>query len=92
MLTPRGWWLFFFLLVLSGLGAGLSALIGDALVVVSLTLLAWFLWEWAQFAYRFYFVVPGLRLHREMRDERKAVPILWAEGEFDVHVRVELSG
>ena len=32
------------------------------------------------------------RFDRELRDERKAVPILWAEGEFDVRVRVRLNG
>ena len=78
LLTSRGWWFILFLLLLSGLGAAFSGTIGDTLVVIALTLLAWFLWEWAQFAYRFYFIVPRLRLHRELRDERKAVPILWA--------------
>jgi uncharacterized protein (DUF58 family) len=92
VLSPRGWWFLIVLLLLLGLGAALSERVGDAIVVVSLTLLAWFLWEWAQFAYRYYFVVPTLRLHRELRDERKAVPLLWAEGEFDVHVRVTLDG
>src|SRR5262249_37033780 len=61
------------------------------LVVVGLSLLAWFLWEWAQFAYRLYYVVPTLTLHRELHDERKAVPILWAQGEFDVRVRVRVE-
>ena len=52
----------------------------------------WFLWEWAQFAYRYYFVLPRLVLVREVRDERKAVPILWADGEFDVRVRISIDG
>lgn len=92
MLTPRGWWFLFTLLLLCGVGAYLSDRVGDALAVVGLTLLAWFLWEWAQFAYRYYFVLPRLTVRRELRDERKAVPLLWAEGEFDVRVRVGLDG
>ena len=92
MLTSRGWWFLAVVLILVGLGAALSERVGDGIAVVALTLLAWFLWEWAQFAYRYYVVLPRLRLHREIRDERKAVPLLWAEGEFDVHVRITLDG
>ena len=58
---------------------------------LGLTLLAWFLWEWAQFAYRYYFLLPRLTLHREVRDDRKAVPVLWAESEFEVRVRIGLG-
>jgi uncharacterized protein (DUF58 family) len=75
-----------------GLGAGLSERVGNAIAVVGFTLLAWFLWEWGQFAYRYYFVLPRLVLRREVRDERKAVPVLWAETEFDVRVRIGIVG
>jgi uncharacterized protein (DUF58 family) len=92
LLTSRGWWFLAVVLILVGLGAALSERVGDGIAVVALTLLAWFLWEWAQFAHRYYVVLPRLRLHREIRDERKAVPLLWAEGEFDVHVRITLDG
>src|SRR5262245_61850431 len=92
MLTQRGWWFVVVLFLQVALGAALSNRVGDAIVVVGLSLLAWFLWEWAQFAYRFYYVVPRLTLRRELRDERKAIPILWADGEFDVEVAVRLDG
>jgi uncharacterized protein (DUF58 family) len=92
LLTPRGWWFVVILFLQIALGAALSNRVGDGIVVVGLTLLAWFLWEWAQFAYRVYVVVPQLTLRRELRDERKAVPILWADGEFDVEVTVSLNG
>jgi uncharacterized protein (DUF58 family) len=92
LLTSRGWWFLVILFFQIALGAALSNRVGDGIVVVGLTLLAWFLWEWAQFAYRFYAVVPELGLRRELRDERKAVPILWADGEFDVEVEVSLNG
>lgn len=92
MLTPRGWWFLAMVLLVCGLGAGLSPVIGDAVAVIGLVLLAWFLWEWGQFAYRYYVVVPRLTLVRELSDERKAVPLLWADGEFDVRVRVGIDG
>src|SRR5262245_29891352 len=92
MLTPRGWWFLFILLMQIALGAALSDRVGNSIVVVGLALLAWFLWEWGQFAYRFYYVVPRLTLRRELHDERKAVPVLWAEGEFDVRAHVALNG
>ncbi len=90
MLTPRGFWFFFVVILMCALGAGYSDLIGSSIAIVGFTLLAWFLWEWAQFAYRYYYVMPNLALNREVSDERKAVPVLWAEGEFDVRVNVGL--
>ncbi len=92
MLTPRGWWFLVFVLLMGGLGAALSPRFGHGIAVVSFTLLAWFLWEWAHFAYRFYFVLPRVVLQREISDERKALPILWSEGEYDVTVRIAING
>jgi uncharacterized protein (DUF58 family) len=92
LLTPRGWWFLLILLLLCGLGAGLSPQIGDSVAVIGFVLLAWFVSEWGQFAYRYYVVLSRLTLHRELSDERKVVPILWAEGEFDVRVRVGIDG
>lgn len=91
MLTQRGWWFFIVLLLLCGLGSILSERIGYGIAVIGFVLLAWFLWEWAQFAYRYYYILPRLILHREVSDERKAVPILWADSEFDVYVRIGLN-
>jgi uncharacterized protein (DUF58 family) len=92
LLTPRGWWFLVIVLLLCGLGAGLSPQIGDSIAVIGLVLLAWFCWEWGQFAYRHYVIVPKLIVTRELSDERKVIPLLWAEGEFDVRVRVGFEG
>ncbi|HVK11354.1 MAG TPA: hypothetical protein VM597_21465, partial [Gemmataceae bacterium] len=92
MLTSRGWWFLFAALVLAAIGAAVSPQYGDGVAVIAFVLLAWFLWEWATFAYRLYLVLPGLRVEREIRDDRKVVPLLWADTEFDVHVRVSLPG
>ena len=72
------------------LGAMVSRAYGDGMALVGASLLAWFLFEWASFAYRVFFVLPGLRLRREIRDERKAVPLLWSGGEFDTRVELLL--
>lgn len=92
MLTSRGWWFLFMVLGTCVLGAALSPRVGDAIGVVGLVLLVWFLWEWAAFAFQVHLVLPRLRMTREVFDERKAVPILWANGEFDVVVRFDLPG
>ena len=92
MLTSRGWWFFLVVLLTCGIGAAFSPRCGHGIAIVGFTLLAWFLWEWAQFAYRYYFVLPRVILRREVSDERKAVPILWAAGEFDVRVQIAIAG
>jgi uncharacterized protein (DUF58 family) len=92
LLTSRGWWFLFIALVQAAVGAAVSPQFGDGVAVIAFVLLAWFLWEWATFAYRLYFVLPGLQIEREIRDDRKVVPLLWADTEFDVHVRVVLPG
>ncbi|WP_020473943.1 DUF58 domain-containing protein [Zavarzinella formosa] len=91
MLTSRGWWLLGVSTLLTLLGALLSRRQGDGLAIIGITILTWFLVEWALFAYQAFFVLPRLRISREIRDERKAVPLLWANGEFDIVVKVQLD-
>ncbi len=90
MLTSRGWWLLGVAAVMTLLGALLSPRYGPAIAVIGGTVLVWFVAEWAVFAYRVFFVLPGLRIKREIWDERKAVPLLWANNEFDVRVTLSL--
>lgn len=72
------------------LGALISERYGDTMVIAGGTVLAWFAFEWGYFAYQAYFVLPNLRIQREIRDDRKAVPLLWANGEFDVRVTLSI--
>jgi uncharacterized protein (DUF58 family) len=89
MLTSRGWW---FLLVTLGLLA-LGILRNQILVVVlTLMLVFWFAWEWLRFAVRVRLVARGLRVRRELRDERGSVDTLWAGRAFRVHGRLEMAG
>ena len=90
MLTSRGWWLLGVAAVMTLLGALLSPRYGPAIAVIGGTVLVWFVAEWAVFAYRVFFVLPGLRIKREIWDERKAVPLLWANNEFDVRVTLSV--
>jgi uncharacterized protein (DUF58 family) len=92
LLTGRGWWLLFILLLQVAFGAAVSPRFGEGIAVIGLVLLAWFLFEWANFVYRAYFVLPNLSITREVHDQRKAVPVLWSGGEFDVRLRAELTG
>jgi uncharacterized protein (DUF58 family) len=89
MLTARGWWCLFAvaLALLAGVLLGVPAL-----AVSGLTLLLWFSWEWLSFAVRVRAVVPGLRVEREVGDERGPVATLWAGRTFRVRVRVEVAG
>ncbi len=90
MLTSRGWWLLGVAAAMTLLGALLSPRYGAAMAVIGGTIMVWFIAEWAVFAYRVFFVLPGLRIKREIWDERKAVPLLWANNEFDVRVTLSL--
>jgi uncharacterized protein (DUF58 family) len=62
-----------------------------ALVLLSLTLLAWLAWEWLLFALRVHFVLPSLRLEREIGDAQGSAAALWAGRTFSVRVRLHLD-
>ena len=87
MLTARAWWLLFiaFLLVLFGIWT-----LHPSLVIVGLTILLWFAWEWLSFSVRLHFVVPRLFLERTLSDERGPVTTLWAGRVFRVRTRLRL--
>ena len=95
MLTSRAWW--FLLVVLSLLALGvfdnLPLREGGAhwtLILVTLTLLLWFLGEWLLFALRVSLAVPALRVRRELRDSRGPVDSLWAGRSFGLLVQLRL--
>jgi uncharacterized protein (DUF58 family) len=95
MLTSRGWW--FLIIVLSLLAVGLfdeqpwrlDRSAHGTLIMVMLTLLLWFLGEWLLFVLRVRFVVPTLRVRREVRDRRGPVDTLWVGRSFQVIVWLE---
>jgi uncharacterized protein (DUF58 family) len=97
MITSRGWW--FVIIVLSLLALGVfgeqtaRVMSGErwTLILLSLTLLLWFLAEWCLFGLRVLLAIPQVRVYRELRDSRGPVATLWAGRSFDVHIHVRLA-
>ena len=87
MLTARAWWLLFVdvLLVLFGIWT-----LHTPLVIVGLTVLLWFAWEWVAFAVRLHVVAPKLYVERTITDERGPVTTLWAGRVFRVQTMLRL--
>jgi uncharacterized protein (DUF58 family) len=89
MLTPRGWW---FLVVVLILLAGMVLTGISTLIFLFLTLFLWFAAQWLLFAVRVKVVVRGLRVRREVHDERGPVANLWAGRSFEVRAVLTLDG
>src|SRR5262245_43014901 len=89
MITSRGWWLLIITLAVLALGVLAGRF---ALTLVGLSVLLWFIAEWARFAWRVRVVAPGLYLRRELWDERGAVDTLWAGRTFRVRAVLRLRG
>lgn len=89
MLTARGWWCLFYIVLLLLVGVALQV---SGLVVAGMGLLVWFAWEWLFFVIRARTLPGQLRLRREMRDERGPVTTLWAGRQFTVRLRIEVEG
>ncbi|HEV3238490.1 MAG TPA: DUF58 domain-containing protein, partial [Gemmataceae bacterium] len=86
MLTRRGWWFLIAVLGLLLLGALANFM---ALAVVALGLLIWFSYEGLSFAIRARFVVPDLRVVREVRDDHGRAATLWAGRRFQARFGIE---
>ncbi len=89
MLTTRGWWLLFVILILLLCGMLASHAL---LMIVGLSLLLWFGWEWFVFNLRANTTLRGLRVERVLEDERGPVNSLWFSRTFTVNVRVHAVG
>ena len=89
MLTSRAWWFLGvnLLVLLVGLFTG-----WPALSLVPLTLLLWFGGQWLLFALRIPLGVRGLRVERQVFDERGPVATLWAGRAFEVRLRLAGDG
>jgi uncharacterized protein (DUF58 family) len=89
VLTGRGWWCLFLvvLMLLVGVGRGLTPL-----TLTGLALLLWLGWEWLSFAVRARTVVRRLGVERSVGDERGPVHTLWAGRSFEVRVALRLRG
>jgi uncharacterized protein (DUF58 family) len=85
MLTARGWWLLFMVLLLLFCGMLASHAL---LLIIGLAFLAWFGWEWFLFNLRLQTTVRSLRLERVVEDQRGPVTMLWFGQTFTVRLRL----
>src|SRR4051794_12203726 len=89
MLTPRGWWFLAVvmatLLVAVSLGAG-------SLVLISATLLLWFLAVWAHFTWLTRAVPWRLAVRRELRTAAGPAHVIWARQTASVVAELTWDG
>jgi uncharacterized protein (DUF58 family) len=94
MLSTRGTW--FLIVVALVLVLGVFALPAAGVTVapglVALTLLAWFIYEWAVFHVRSNAAVSRLKVTRQILQGGREVPMLWSGLAFEVRVTVENPG
>lgn len=89
MLTTRGWWVLFTAIIL-GLG-GLFAFhpYSTTVPILGLSLLAWFLLEWAQFAYKCRGILSRIHVHRQLVQGNRPVTTVWAHVPCQVRLTVD---
>ena len=92
LLTSRGWWFLFLIIVQIALGLILLERAGPIIVLIGLILLAWFSFEWLSFQVRIHFALPKLSVRRTLRTARREASIVWAGQQFEVVVAVALEG
>lgn len=85
MLTARGWWFLVIAALILAVGA-LGQPANVPLALIGLTLSLWFGGQWLSFGIRARLVTRGLRLERQLRDERGPVTTLWSGRLFTVEV------
>src|SRR5262247_1618863 len=92
MLTARGWW--FLVIVALQLVLGVFALPYYTVVpvILALTLLSWFAFEWVMFQLRLNAAVSRLKAERRIIQGGREVPMVWTGLPFEVQVRVQHDG
>jgi uncharacterized protein (DUF58 family) len=88
MLTSRGCWCLFSVLVILSLGLLRPS---QTLTLLGLTLLLWFAGQWLWFLVRLS-GVRRLHVRREVWDDRSVVTTLWAGQTFEVRMRLVAEG
>jgi uncharacterized protein (DUF58 family) len=91
VLTSRGWWFLFLIMIQIALGVILSERTGPIIALIGLILLSWFSFEWLAFQIRTHFALPKLSVRRLLRTARRDATIVWAGQQFDVVVVVALE-
>src|SRR5690242_3091615 len=88
VLTARGWWFLTLSAFLTLVGVVGVAWWSAIVPILGLSLLAWFLVEWAVFAYRFRSSADRLAVDRVLLQAGRSVPAVWAGTRFTVRVAV----
>jgi uncharacterized protein (DUF58 family) len=88
-MTARGWWSLFGIVLMLLVGVLRST---PPVILLALTLLLWFAWEWLLFTIRVYGMRSRLWIERKVHDERGPVMTLWAGRFFTVRVVLHLRG
>jgi uncharacterized protein (DUF58 family) len=92
LLTARGWWFLTLSAFLTLVGVVGVAWWSGIVPILGLSLLTWFLVEWAVFAYRFRSSADRLAVDRVLLQAGRSVPAVWAGTRFTVHVAVTPCG
>lgn len=92
MLTARGWWFLVIVALQVTVGAFVLALYTVVPVILGLTLLGWFAFEWAVFQFRSNAAVARLKLTRRVMQGGRDVPMVWSGLTFEVSVSVGHDG
>jgi uncharacterized protein (DUF58 family) len=92
MLTTRGWWFLIVVAFLIILGATVLPFYSVVPVLLGLTLLGWFAYEWAMFHVRLNTTLSRLRISRRVVQGGRDVPMVWAGLAFEVRVAARSDG
>ena len=92
MLTSRGWWFLVVVALLIVLGATLLPYYSVVPVLLGLTLLAWFAFEWVTFQLRMNIALARLRVSRRVVQGGRDVPMVWAGLAFEVRLSARTDG
>ena len=90
-MTSRGWWFLLTVLAMVLLGVMLPSRWSNPLALLGLTLLGWFLFEWVLFEYRARWVLLQLKFRRDLEEQGRHVPQLWAGRIIRVRVQLQLQ-
>ena len=89
MLTARGWWFLTLATLILILGATVLPQYTVVPAILALTLIAWFLYEWALFNVRANTAAAKLKVTRRVIQGDREVPMVWAGLAFEVRLRIE---
>lgn len=92
MLTSRGWWTVAVAVAMAFIGLTTLGDFAPAIPILGLSILTWFLAEWAIFAVRFRRNLPHVEVARDIIQGSRSVVTAWAKSACTVRVTVTNRG